>query len=111
MTRALRRRMLVAVAVLAAGLACVMVLGDVARRLELSTVDARFGLRGERSPGDLVVVGVDDVTFDAFDEQWPLLAQPPRRRARERRGRRAARDRLRRPVHGGVATTGAPTTG
>jgi adenylate cyclase len=72
MIRALRVRMLVAVALLAAGLACLMVLGDVARRLELSTVDARFGLRGERSPGDLVVVGADDVTFDAFDERWPF---------------------------------------
>src|SRR5215210_7443334 len=72
MIRALRVRMLVAVALLAAGLACLVVLGDVARRLELSTVDARFGLRGERSPGDLVVVGADDVTFDAFDERWPF---------------------------------------
>jgi adenylate cyclase len=72
MTRALRVRMLVAVALLAAGLACVLVVTDVARRLELSTVDARFGLRGERPPGDLVVVGIDDVTFDEFEERWPF---------------------------------------
>ncbi len=72
MTRALRRRMLVAVALLAAGLACLIELGGGARRLELSTVDARFELRGERSPGDLVVVGIDDVTFDTFDERFPF---------------------------------------
>jgi len=72
MIRALRRRMLVAVALLAAGVACLLVLTDVARRIELTTVDARFGLRGERSFGDLVVVGIDDVTFDTFDERWPF---------------------------------------
>ena len=72
MTRALRRRMLVAVALLAAGLACLIELGGGARRLELTTVDARFELRGERSPGDLVVVGIDDVTFDTFDERFPF---------------------------------------
>jgi adenylate cyclase len=73
MTRALRRRMLLAVALLAAGVACLLELGGTLDRLELSTVDARFALRGERSPGDLVVVGVDDVTFQAFDnERWPF---------------------------------------
>jgi adenylate cyclase len=73
MTRALRRRMLLAVALLAAGVACLLELGGTLDRLELATVDARFGLRGERSPGDLVVVGVDDVTFQAFhNERWPF---------------------------------------
>ena len=54
------------------------------REAELTTVDARFGLRGERPPGDLVVVGVDDVTFDAFERALAVLAQPLRRGARER---------------------------
>jgi adenylate cyclase len=72
MTRALRLRMLVAVALLAAALACALELAGGARRLELSTVDARFELRGERPPGDLVVVGIDDVTFDTFDERYPF---------------------------------------
>ncbi len=35
------------------------------RSLELHTVDARFALRGSHgSPRDLVVVQIDDVTFD-----------------------------------------------
>ncbi len=72
MTRSLRGRLLVAVALLAAALGCLLVLTDVARQPELNTLDTRFGLRGERSPGDLVVVGADDVTFDEFDERWPF---------------------------------------
>ena len=47
-------------------------LTDAAHEVELDAVDARFGLRGERPPGDLVVVGVDDVTFDTFGERWPF---------------------------------------
>jgi adenylate cyclase len=72
MTGALRVRMLAAVALLAAALACALLLTGVLRQAELNTVDARFGLRGERPPGDLVVVGADDVTFDTFDERWPF---------------------------------------
>jgi adenylate cyclase len=72
MTRALRARMLAAVALLAAGIACALVLTGAARQLELSSLDARFGVRGERPPGDLVVVGIDDVTFDAFEERFPF---------------------------------------
>jgi adenylate cyclase len=46
---------------------------DVLRRVELNTVDMRFDLRGERvPPPDVVVVGVDDVTFDRLGLQWPL---------------------------------------
>ena len=72
MTRALRRRMLVAVALLAAGLACLIELGGVLGRLELSTVDARFELRGSSRSGRPVIVGVDDKTFDDLDERWPF---------------------------------------
>jgi adenylate cyclase len=72
MSRALRVRMLVGVALLAAAVACALVLTGVLREAELTTVDARFGVRGERPPGDLVVVGVDDVTFDTFEERWPF---------------------------------------
>jgi adenylate cyclase len=72
MSRALRVRMLVGVALAAAVLACALVLTGALREAELTTVDARFGLRGERPPGELVVVGVDDVTFDTFDERWPF---------------------------------------
>ena len=111
MTRALRARMLAAVALLAAVVACALVLTDAAREVELDAVDARFGLRGERPPGDLVVVGVDDVTFDTFGERWPFSRNRFAAVLEQRRRRPAARDRLRRPVHRAVAERRARTTG
>lgn len=46
---------------------------DLLERLELETVDARFEVRGpEDPPDDLVLVLIDDVTFDELDEQWPF---------------------------------------
>ncbi len=48
---------------------------DALRRAELSSVDARFAVRGTESPPkDLVVVGIDDVTFGDLGlkfEDWP----------------------------------------
>ena len=40
--------------------------------LELDSVDMRFSLRGTAPPTDIVVVAVDDVTFDDLDLQWPF---------------------------------------
>jgi adenylate cyclase len=46
---------------------------DLFGNLELSSVDVRFSIRGERGPPpNLVVVKVDDVTFDELDERWPF---------------------------------------
>ena len=43
------------------------------RPLELSTVDARFAIRGtQRTPDDLAVVAVDDRTFSRLGVQWPF---------------------------------------
>ena len=44
------------------------------RSLEEKTVDARFGVRGsEGPPSDVVVVEIDDDTFnDAQRVQWPF---------------------------------------
>jgi adenylate cyclase len=73
MTRSLRVRLLIGVAVLAAAVACVIEATDSLQRLELSTVDARFKLRGEQpAPENLIVVGIDDKTFDELDERWPF---------------------------------------
>jgi adenylate cyclase len=48
-------------------------LTDALREPELDTVDARFAIRGtEPAPDDIVVVGVDDVTFDELNERWPF---------------------------------------
>jgi adenylate cyclase len=41
--------------------------------LELESVDARYSVRGARAPSDrVVVVEVDDVTFDQLGLQWPF---------------------------------------
>ena len=41
--------------------------------LELDTVDTRFSIRSEDPPPkDLVVVEIDDVTFDELEERWPF---------------------------------------
>jgi adenylate cyclase len=46
---------------------------DVLRDSELDTVDARFSIRGgDEAPDDVVVVAIDDVTFDELDERWPF---------------------------------------
>ena len=41
--------------------------------LDRQTVDARFQIRGtELNRGDVVVVKIDDVTFDELQQQWPF---------------------------------------
>ena len=43
------------------------------RRLELASVDARFSIRGDTAtPSDVVVVGIDDVTFNETGLRWPF---------------------------------------
>jgi adenylate cyclase len=70
-TRRLRRTLLVAVAVFSLGTVIVLDATGALDRAELSTVDARFDLRGARAvPDDVVVLGIDDVTFDELKERW-----------------------------------------
>jgi adenylate cyclase len=48
-------------------------LTDAFQDLELNTVDTRFEVRGDKKPpDDLVVVQVDDVTFQDLDMRWPF---------------------------------------
>ena len=55
-----------AIATLAYGL-------HVVSRLELASVDARFSIRGDAAtPSDVVVVGIDDVTFNETGLRWPF---------------------------------------
>lgn len=57
----------------AAALAIVAYATNLMRALELQSVDARFSVRGtQERPEDIVVVGVDDVTFDELGVQWPF---------------------------------------
>ncbi len=70
-----RRRQIamLAVAAVAAALAIVAYATGLLRALELQSVDARFSVRGtQERPNDIVVVGVDDVTFDQLGVQWPF---------------------------------------
>jgi adenylate cyclase len=56
--------LLLAVALLAAGLGVLAYATHLLRRSELQTIDARFSIRGtERAPSDLVLVQIDDSTL------------------------------------------------
>jgi adenylate cyclase len=68
-----RRIGLLAVALVAVGLSVLAYATDALRAPELSSVDARFSIRGTQArPDDLVVVGIDDKTFSTLDKQWPF---------------------------------------
>src|SRR5918999_6552676 len=89
MNRARSRRRLHLAPVLGVGLAAtgigLVAYGtNVFRELDLQSVDARFTIRGtERAPDDIVVVKIDDATFDEADRQFdqfrPLHAAVIRR--------------------------------
>ncbi|HYM67402.1 MAG TPA: CHASE2 domain-containing protein, partial [Patescibacteria group bacterium] len=71
--RRLRLTLLAIVAVGATGLAIVSYETDLLRSLELSTVDARFSIRGhQRPPANVVLVEIDEETFDKLGLQWPF---------------------------------------
>jgi adenylate cyclase len=55
------------------GIGLIAYAGNWFERTELDTVDLRFSVRGdEKPPGDIVVVGVNDETFDDLGVQWPF---------------------------------------
>ena len=70
----LRVLLFAVVAVVGMGVGILLFATNALRSLELNTVDTRFSIRGEEEPRkDLVVVGVDEITFDALgDERWPF---------------------------------------
>ena len=69
----LRAVLLALVAVVAAGLALAAYASGALSTQELSTVDARFSIRGaQRPPRDIVVVKIDATTFDELNQQWPF---------------------------------------
>jgi adenylate cyclase len=64
---------LLAVALVSCGLGAVAYATDLLRTLDLTTVDTRFTIRGTQGrPDDLVVVGIDDRTFQALQRRWPF---------------------------------------
>ncbi len=72
----LRRRRAVALVAVALGSAVIGLLAygaHLLRRQELSTVDARFSIRGPQAvPRDLAIVQIDARTFDQLGRQWPF---------------------------------------
>ena len=71
----LRKLLFAAVAVLAVGLGVLGYATNALRSLELNTVDTRFSIRGDEKPrDDLVVVGVDEKTFQNLPgrPRWPF---------------------------------------
>jgi CHASE2 domain-containing sensor protein len=64
---------LVAAAAAAAAVALGARYGDVFKRQELSSIDARFAVRGrQKLPQDVMIVGVDDRSLAALRATWPL---------------------------------------
>jgi adenylate cyclase len=67
----LRVALFLAVGLAATGIGLVAYGTDVFRDLDLSSVDARFTVRGtEKAPDDIVVVKVDDKTFSDIQRRW-----------------------------------------
>ena len=65
--------MFVANAIVLTGLVLAAYAASVLDDSELDTIDARFSIRGDLPrPNDVVIVGVDDVTFSELQEQWPF---------------------------------------
>jgi adenylate cyclase len=71
--RRLRLTLLAIVAVGATAVGIAAYETDLLRALELSTVNARFSIRGPKPPpANVVLVEVDATTFDELDLQWPF---------------------------------------
>ena len=69
-----RREVAILIVVLAAAAVGAVAYGThLMRSLELQSVDARFSVRGaQERPSDIVIVGVDDVTFSDLQKRWPF---------------------------------------
>src|SRR5215831_1020678 len=73
--RRLRIRMFLGVAVVMTGLTLVAYAFHFAffEGLEQQSIDMRFSLRGsERTPSNIVLVKIDDVTFSEINQRWPF---------------------------------------
>ena len=78
-----RAALLVGVVALATAIPLGAYAGHVLRFLEVASVDARFSVRGSRQPKDVVVVGIDDETFNDFNNfRRRTRASKPRGRFR-----------------------------
>ena len=71
--RKLRTLLLLASAVVVVGAALALDLTHALQRLEYTSVNERFNIRGQQKPAsDVVVVGIDDKTFDELNVRFPF---------------------------------------
>jgi hypothetical protein len=71
--RRLRTVLLLASAVLVVGAALALDLTHALQRLEYASVNERFNIRGRQTPpDDVVVVAIDDKSFEELDARWPF---------------------------------------
>src|SRR4051794_40440465 len=71
--RRLRSMLVLIVAASLTVLALVLTLVDPLGKIEADTVDARFAIRGpQAAPADIMLVRIDDASFDAIQERWPF---------------------------------------
>ena len=69
----LRKTLFIALGIVVSAIGVFLYAIDGLRDVDLDTVDARFSIRGEQSPpDDLVIVKIDDVTFQELDLRWPF---------------------------------------
>jgi adenylate cyclase len=69
----LRTVLILAIGIALTGLGVLAYATDSLEDLELDTIDARFSIRDEDPPpDDLIVVEIDDVTFDELEPEWPF---------------------------------------
>ena len=72
-TKRLRTALFLGVGIILTGVALAAYAADAFEGPELDLVDARFSVRGDQKPpNDLVLVLIDDVTFDELRLQWPF---------------------------------------
>jgi adenylate cyclase len=71
--RRLRATLLLIAAVVVVGIAFALSAGEALTRLEYTSVNERFQIRGQQKPpSDVVVVAIDDKTFEEMDVRWPF---------------------------------------
>ena len=71
--RKLRTLLLLASAVVVVGVALALDLTHALQRLEYTSVNERFNIRGQQKPpSDVVEVAVDDKSFEELDTRWPF---------------------------------------
>jgi adenylate cyclase len=71
--RRLRAILLITAAVLVVGATFGLRAGEALLRLEYTSVNERFAIRGQQKPpSSVVVVAIDDKTFEELDVRWPF---------------------------------------